>query len=175
MAVQVKFVPILPPIDVLTKDGQKILNALEKALKGDIGNQLENAMNKRIENWTHKPTIKREFSSLPTRFSLLVIPSGRGLKQWKIVSGGARPHFIFPKSIQKNHLFIHGGRGGYRSKTNVGNVYGRASSYSNNSYWAVVVHHPGVRPRNFEENVVKDEQASIERKLKSIVDGAVKI
>lgn len=141
-------------------------------MQGPIANQLKDAMEKRVSNWQHKPGMAVEFSSLVTRLSLLVKPSGPGLKQWKIVSGGARSHTITPK--KKSRLFIHGGIGGYKSKTAPGNVYGRSSSYSGNSFWASSVQHPGVQPRKFEENVVNDEKAKIEASLQRIVDGAIK-
>jgi hypothetical protein len=175
MALQIKLDPVFPSNpNFLAKKGDVLLHSLENLIQGDIARQLESAMEKRVANWKHKPTIKSNFQSLPTRLSLLVVPAGAGLKQWKIISKGARPHLIFPKSIQKGQLFIHGGRGGYASKTAPGNVYGRSSSYKNNFYWATVVHHPGVQARDFEQHVAEEETAEIINKIQKAIDRAVK-
>src|SRR5574342_395561 len=153
MAVQIKVEPVFPSdANFLAKKGEFLLRSLESVVEGDISKQLELAMQRRVSNWRNAPDFKSDFNSLPTRLSLLVTPAGRNKKYWVMVSAGVPAHIITPK--KKKFLFIRGGVGGYRAKTRPGNFYGGPGSYGGNSFYTRVVSHPGIQPRNFEQNVV---------------------
>lgn len=171
MPLQIKLEPIFPERDVIAKRGATILRSLESVVSGDIARQIEGAMEKRVANWKRKPNFKSDFNSLPTRLSLLVKPAGAGLKQWKIVSGGAKAHHIV--SRKGKNLFIHGGVGGYSPKTRPGNFYGGSGTYGGNSFyikWPYFANHPGVQAREFEKHIAEEETPKIVNKIQAVID-----
>lgn len=160
---------VFPPKNVMAVSGDKVLTAIETTLKGAVASQLERAMEKRMRGWRVAPRVVSKFASLSTRFTLLVTPFGSNVRIWRFLTFGVKRHII---SVRRAKLLRY--RRGYASRTAPGNVYGRSSSYSGSYQYSASVVHPGIEPREFEENIVREEEPTINRLLQAAVARAAR-
>lgn len=158
--ITMKFVGIYPEKDVMQRKGEKILEALRFALRDPVLLHLTHAMSARTKGWSDTPDFEGRMIDTTQRLGIEIVPKGLGSKRWRWVSLGTKPHTISPK--RKGYLTI---KWGHTSFTKPGNIYGRTSGGTYSGPFirsSRPVHHPGIRPRLFEENIVRDDSKEVE-------------
>ena len=101
-----------------------------------------------VANWEHKPEFKSRKTITQDYVAVDVFPAGPNKKYWIWTSRGTKPHIIKPKRKGYPLRFPTG----YAPKTSPrGPSYGGPGTSSGPEVTAMVVHHPGTKPRHFEE------------------------
>jgi hypothetical protein len=130
---------------------------MKAVLTGPIKDILQTAFKKRVARWKSKPGFPARYSLIANSVgSILVYPSGTQVDKWKWTSAGTAPHAIVANKakvlkFQKN----------YNPHTRPGNVYGGPGKKSGKWVNTPSVMHPGTAARDFEQNIVIDEQDKI--------------
>ena len=166
MPVQIKIEGIFPEKNVIGKAGDRILDSVKNTLTGTVARRIENAMKERTRGWDQAPTFKSDLTAATNVLSLLVMPAGRGKIKWERVSGGTPPHTITARRAPT--LVFQS----YRPSTAPGNVYGRSHSRYGPYTRKVSVRNKGIKPRNFEEHIVREEEGWVVRTLRAAVEKA---
>src|SRR5574341_133758 len=152
MPVRIIVEGIYPEANVMAKKGDRVLEALKDTLTGEVARRLKNAMKARTQGWDQAPDFKSDLAAEIRRFSLLVMPAGKGKVKWERVSGGTPPHTITARRAPT--LVFQA----YKPSTLPGNVYGRSHSRYGPYTRKVSVRNKGIKSRNFEEHIVKEEE-----------------
>lgn len=162
MPVNIRFEVISPPRFFLEKQYDTAVQGIADALEGPVAHILQDAMRKRTRGWKEAPDFKATLQKFTAwnRIALLVEPAGRGRINWIRNTLGTRPHFIAPR--RRKFLRI---RTDYRPHTSNPNRYGGPGTYGQTDFVYGPVPHPGTEARHYEEYIVKEEQAKIEREL----------
>lgn len=142
---------------------------LTSTMKGPVAKTLIKAEEARTKNWEHAPEIRAIFTPQKTQLKLLVTPFGTYKRLWVFVSGGAAGKTYSAK--RGPYMTV---RGGYKPKTTVNNKYGGKGTYSGDVYRAQTVHWPGIKPREFEKNIVREEKRGIEKVMQKAIERALK-
>lgn len=163
--VQIKFQAIRPanpryPEDVFDRLELNFTNAL----MGPVLHILTGAMVLRTLGWRTSPSFGSVFNTRAshlglTGFSMTVKPEGRAATLWGYVSLGVKARKIVPR--RKHMLFIRGGVGGYMPRTGPNGLYGGPGAYVGSGFWTRSVNWPGIQPRAFEADIVKQHEGEI--------------
>lgn len=180
MPVQVRLEPIVPKNrnfpENLYANLERELNAI---MNGGIKRRIEGSLYLRTVFWTHRITFRSTYSTRAsalglTGVSLTTVPFGTNKRFWIYVSAGVKAHPIYPK--RKNLLRIRGGIGGYEPHTKPGNRKGGPGRYDDSAtfYAKYIRNWPGIVPREFEKDVVKESKAYIIRALELAIGRAMR-
>lgn len=141
-----------------------LMQELTRTLRQEVSDLLIGELKRRTANWRTDVTFRSIFTAGRNRLRLDVEPFGEGRRLWRWVSGGVGPHMIAPTNAPMLRI-----RRGYRSKTDVGDVYGRTSFYAGPFYKASRVFHPGMEPREFEKHIVNKTEYKVVNMLQQAV------
>lgn len=167
-----------PPIILKYSDTiPKTSAAINAQIERDILTALDAEAKRMIKDyerstrtWKHKPkfeSVKAVTSSGP---ELLV---GTDDPIYGYVDQGTRPHTI--KATKGKRLaFNWAGPGSYKAKTSPGSLNSRASKQTGPTVTPKVVHHPGTKPRNFTDVVIRNAEKGFYRRMEKAVEQALK-
>lgn len=102
-----------------------------------------------VANWEHMPIFMATNEITASYIAVNIKPVGPNKQYWLWTSRGTRPHIIRPKN--KPMLAWHSG--GSPKTSPRGPSYGKGSLAAGPWVRAMEVHHPGTRPRHFEEAI----------------------
>lgn len=154
---------ILPPRSQYS-DAQlaKMDAEIERTLRGPVKDRIKRAMQARVTNWRTQPQIVGVYSNPdPNTRQMYVYPRAGGMRTpngksgrdlWIMISGGTKGKLIVPKKAKRLRV-----RHGYNPKTMPSNVYGLSSSYSGGTTYPLAAPWPGIKARNFEDFIAKQE------------------
>lgn len=148
---------VLPPQSALPGTvWRNVMIGIEVALQGAIKRRIVDAMQKRVANWEISISFRGTYRTIGgAPGSITIIPFGSGRERWEWVSRGVHGHLITPRNAPSLTI-----RTGFQRKTAPGNIYGRAGGYAPPSQWRrkAYVSWGGIAPRQFEENIILDEE-----------------
>lgn len=151
MASKIVFRPILPKNPQMFADLEtELLGEIAATMMGPIAKTLVKAEENYIDNWEHRPKIVSEFTRQKTQMKLVVKPSGTNKRYWVFVSMGTQGKQINP--IRGPLLWL---KGKYTPKTRPNNQWGGSGIYESGRTPKDSVDWPGIKPRHFEENIVR--------------------
>lgn len=166
MPIKMTFRPVIPRANYFVAGYESWYRAMGRALTGPVAKLLEDEFEKRAKGWDHAITFKTVFQegakgpATARRLRIDVGPFGKNKRYWVFVSGGVGGHSIYPKEANRR-LWI---KKGYKSRTDVGDVYGRRWAYEGPYYYMPPgwgVYHPGNEPREFEKHIKEKNEKKI--------------
>lgn len=137
------------------KAGEEMVAQVTATLTGPVAKTLKSAEEEFIQDWEHAPSIETTLTEQKTQIKLWVGPKGTNKRYWVFVSEGTRGARITPTKASTLNV-----RYGYSPKTKVGGGKG-TGMYSGPFRRAMEVDWPGIKPRDFESQVVKKHEKSI--------------
>lgn len=124
--------------------------------------------NEIVDNWDNKPQFVASLYVDADKISLYIEPTGPNAKLWDWTSRGTKPHLIAAgtrvRGGIKNRLLF---RANYTPKTAPGPTWGGAGKSTGPLISKRVVHHPGTRPRKFEEYIGRQIKADFRREIEN--------
>jgi hypothetical protein len=139
---------LLPEWDIAIKE-------VEAAMDRHVKPLILGYFNRIVSSWRHAPVFKARKSITKKEIVVYIYPTGPNADIWKWVSvTGTKPHPI-PVSNAEWLMFIWGGPGSYKARTNLSGGYKGPGLPSGTWRKMKVVQHPGFPPRNFEKWVSK--------------------
>ena len=106
------------------------------------------------QTWEHRPSFKVE-----------LIKDGRFISTrnqiYDFVNAGTRPHIIVPK----NASMLRFPAKGFSAKTRVGQIRSLKGSKGSGTAYALIVHHPGTKAREFAEAIANKHKKTIRTKF----------
>lgn len=145
-----------------------IVREVEKAMDDEVKPRVLGYYEKIVANWSNKPVFRARRTIWRGGVALDVWPTGPGLQYWQWTSRGTRPHRITPRkygwvsvgparerAVRKERAVL-AFPSAYAPKTSPhGPSYGGPGKGSGPTVFATEVHHPGTRPRHFEEAIAR--------------------
>lgn len=127
--------------------------------------QVNRKYDRTVKTWDHKPTFKTEFQDTPNQLSGAVIVQD---KIFEFVSEGTPPHDIVPvraKALAFPRMFT--------PKTMPGVIDARPGATGGDTVFAKIVHHPGTKPRHFDDVIAHDSEEEFSTAIQKAIDDAV--
>src|SRR5512139_146620 len=148
--------PILPKDpQFFVKAGEELVAQVTATLTGPVAKTLKSAQEEFIRDWEHAPNIDMTLNVQKTQIKLWVGPKGTNKRYWVFVSEGTRGATYGPKSASTLSVRL-----GYDARTKPGGRTG-SGRYSGPFIRSMSVNWPGIKPREFEKQVVKKHEKSI--------------
>lgn len=145
---------------------------IQKALTGPVKTEVKRAFEKRTGDWKRRPewVARYAYQALAGGRdpSLTVYPRGRHRKVYEWVTLGTRSYPI----VARYAPMLRYRR--YSSRTKAGNLYGRRGYYYGPVIVKKAVIHPGIKAREFEKHIAKEETPGIERQIRLAIARALK-
>lgn len=179
--------------------GLHTIKEIRRTMNVAVRNDVVKLFNNVIANWKKAPKISSRLTQKTDEIRLTVKPTGKNLKIWRFVSNGTKPHPIpavrrarktsgaspkgrakrsrrsrgrtGPRKKRKILKFKWGGKGSYIPKTLPGGLHGGPGKVvSGKTTFRLSVFHPGSKPREFEENIIKVYRKQFYERIHNAID-----
>lgn len=148
---------------------QVFYDEISKTLDSEVKPALIAYFEMVTKSWRNTQTFKAKKKITRESLSIDVYPSSENAKIWQYVTGGTRPHPIFPKKARALR-FEWGGYGSYKPKTTTSGGYkGPGRVIGGKTVYRMHVNHPGTKARNFEKHIARWYAPQFRRTMKNAI------
>lgn len=155
----------------LIANDTKVRFAVRRALREtaeDMKDEFENV----VAQWSNKPRFETEITVNPTLIEAVIKPAGKHKKIFKYVDMGTKGPYLIPKIVIPGKLLKF--RTGYSARTAPIAKYNVGSGSANGTWVAKAqVTHPGIKGREFSEQISKDNKFALDKRVNEALKRAL--
>ena len=143
----------------------KTFEAAVRAELKDVGKQAEKEMAKPTRQWKAAPGFKSDVSGSTSRIEMIVHPVGPNAAKYERIDQGTEPHVIRPNPPRRFLRFMPR----YLASTIPQRLWSRLARRSGAFVYARVVHHPGIKARDFSGQVYRIMNPEFRRRMRNLI------
>ena len=158
------FVRAITPKRQVGLDPARFPSELQKELQ-ELGKSAEKEMAKPTRQWVAPPAFKSRITGSTSRVMMIVHPIGRQAKKYERIDFGTNPRVIRPRKPGGILKF----QPKYLASTIPNRLWSRVAKRRGAFVYARIVHHPGIRPRNFSKQVYQTMNPEFRRRMENLI------
>jgi len=146
-------------------EAPKVIKGLAAGIDAEVKPHYVKRFKEVVADWDHKPEFKSRKFIKTNSISLNIFPAGPNKDIWKWVSGGTKGPYLIPKAGPGFLAF----QLGYQPRTKPKGQYGGPGKATGPWVRGVMqVEHPGIKAREFEEVIAKEEKPWFSRTMENL-------
>lgn len=161
--VRIQVKPIIPK----AFDSSVFVDEIAKAQRAETKPKLKALFAETVSTWKHKPTWEDSQTIKKDYISMFVYAAGRYEEQYGYVSKGTRDHLIAARNVSRLRF-----QRGYVAATRPGRLRATSARRFGEVITPTVVHHPGIKARDFPELVAKEHLPDFEHDMQAAANRA---